>query len=216
MASSNASTADPAGLRSYFGGPSEASADRTVFRDIFNVLAIVLIVNPSARCSLRISAQSSTDNNSLLLSARKAETQTKGVKIRASTRGQFSDDADNWSLPGGRNRPRLSIDEREQIMIGTAQGESIRSMARRLGRAPSTVMREIAHNGVMRGYVGRYRGRYRFGARRAGVDAKSGYSARIAQLRSEQRARRPKTGKLGRCPALRTEGQAWLVKKYSP
>src|SRR6185437_15148772 len=94
MASSNASTADPAGLRSYFGGPSEASADRTVFRDIFNVLAIVLIGNPSARCSLRISAQSSTDNNSLLLSARKAETQTKGVKIRASTRGQFSDDAD--------------------------------------------------------------------------------------------------------------------------
>src|SRR6185312_15536857 len=106
----------------------------------------------------------------------------------------------HWSLPGGRNRPRLSIDEREQIMIGTAQGESIRSMARRLGRAPSTVMREIAHNGVMRGYVGRYRGRYRFGARRAGVDAKSGYSARIAQLRSEQRARRPKTGKLVSAP----------------
>ncbi|ARR76771.1 hypothetical protein MOTT12_01107 [Mycobacterium intracellulare subsp. yongonense] len=45
---------------------------------------------------------------------------------------------------------------------------------------------------------------------------KSGYSARIAQLRSEQRARRPKTGKLGRCPALRTEVQAWLVKKFSP
>lgn len=77
-------------------------------------------------------------------------------------------------------------------------------------------MREIAHNGVMRGYVGRYRSRYRFGARRAGWDAKSGYSARIAQLRSEQRARRPKTGKLGRCPALRTEVQAWLAKKYSP
>ncbi len=121
-----------------------------------------------------------------------------------------------WVAPQGRKRPRLSADEREQIMIGTAQGESIRSMAARLGRAPSTVMREIANNGVMRGYVGRYRARYRFGARRAGWDAKSGYSARIAQLRSEQRARRPKTGKLGRCPALRTEVQAWLVKKYSP
>lgn len=121
-----------------------------------------------------------------------------------------------WLAPQGQQRPRLSADEREQIMIGTAQGESIRSMARRLGRAPSTVMREVATNGVMRGYVGRYRARYRFGARRAGVDAKSGYSARIAQLRSEQRARRPKTGKLGRCPALRNQVQAWLVKKYSP
>ncbi|BCP42102.1 IS30 family transposase [Mycobacterium intracellulare] len=121
-----------------------------------------------------------------------------------------------WVVPEGQKRPRLSADEREQIMIGAAQGESIRSMARRLGRAPSTIMREIAHNGVMRGYVGRYRARYRFGARRAGWDAKSGYSARIAQLRSEQRARRPKTGKLGRCPVLRTEVQAWLAKKYSP
>jgi len=121
-----------------------------------------------------------------------------------------------WVAPRGNKRPRLSGDEREQIMIGTAQGESIRSMARRLGRAPSTVMREIANNGVMRGYVGRYRARYRFGARRAGGDAKSGYSARIAQQRSEQRARRPKTGKLGRCPALRDQVQAWLVKKYSP
>ena len=65
IASSNASTADPAGLRSYFGGPSEAIAARTVFREIPNVLAMVLIGNPSARCSRRISAQSSTDNNSL-------------------------------------------------------------------------------------------------------------------------------------------------------
>ena len=71
IASSNASTADPAGLRTYCGGPSEANAARTVFREIPNVLAIILIGNPSARCSLRISAQSSTDNNSLLLSARK-------------------------------------------------------------------------------------------------------------------------------------------------
>ncbi|WP_231996723.1 helix-turn-helix domain-containing protein, partial [Mycobacterium scrofulaceum] len=62
-----------------------------------------------------------------------------------------------WLAPQGQKRPRLSADEREQIMIGTAQGESIRSMARRLGRAPSTVMREIATHGVMRGYVGRYR-----------------------------------------------------------
>ncbi len=118
--------------------------------------------------------------------------------------------------PRGQARPRLSAEEREQIMIGTAQGESIRSIARRLGRAPSTIMREIANNGSMRGFTGRYRAWYRFGARRAGWEAKSGYSARMAQRRSEERARRPKTGKLGRYPVLRAEVQALLVKKYSP
>jgi len=48
-------------------------------------------------------------------------------------------------------------------MIGTAQGESIRSIAGRLGRAPSTIMREIANNGAARGRIGRYRAWYRFG-----------------------------------------------------
>ena len=52
------------GFLSYFGGPSEVTAARTVFLEIPNVLAINLIGNPSARCNLRISAQSSTDNNS--------------------------------------------------------------------------------------------------------------------------------------------------------
>lgn len=59
---SNASTADPVGFRTYFGGPSDASAERTVFRETPNVLAIILIGNPSVLCSRRISAQSSTDN----------------------------------------------------------------------------------------------------------------------------------------------------------
>jgi transposase, IS30 family len=118
--------------------------------------------------------------------------------------------------PRGQIRPRLSIDEREQVMIGTAQGESIRSIARRLGRAPSTIMREIANNGAARGLTGRYRALHRFGANRGGWDAKSGYSARIAQVRSEQRARRPKAGKLGRCGELRAEVEALLAKKYSP
>jgi IS30 family transposase len=101
-------------------------------------------------------------------------------------------------------------------MIGTAGGESIRSIACRLGRAPSTIMREIANNGAAQGLTGRYRALHRFGANRGGWDAKSGYSARIAQRRSEQRARRPKTSKLARCPLLRAEVQALLVKRYSP
>jgi IS30 family transposase len=118
--------------------------------------------------------------------------------------------------PDGRARPRLSAEEREQIMIGTACGESIRSIARRLNRNPTTVMREIANNGAAWGRTGRYRALHRFGANRGGWDAKSGYSARIAQRRSEERARRPKTGKLARCPALRDQVQALLVKNYSP
>ena len=50
----------------------------------------------------------------------------------------------------GVRRPRLSLLERERIMIGTSRGESIRSIARGVGRAPSTVMREIAPMEVLR------------------------------------------------------------------
>ena len=39
---------------------------------------------------------------------------------------------------------RLSVVERERIGLGRAAGESIRSIARCLGRAPSTVSREVA------------------------------------------------------------------------
>ena len=59
---SAASTIDPAGLRSYFGGRSLAIAARTVFREIPIIRAIALTGTCSARCSLRISAQSSTES----------------------------------------------------------------------------------------------------------------------------------------------------------
>jgi IS30 family transposase len=121
-----------------------------------------------------------------------------------------------FSEPTGQIRPRLSIVEREEIMVGTRRGESIRSIARRLGRSPSTIMREIARNGRTRVAPGRYRALHRFGASRGGWDARSGYSATMAQQRSEARARRPKTGKLGRCPVLCAQVQALLVNKYSP
>ena len=62
MRGSTSSTIDPAEVGWYFGGPSEAIAARTVFREIPNTRTIALIGNPSAPCSLRISAQSSTDN----------------------------------------------------------------------------------------------------------------------------------------------------------
>ena len=42
---------------------------------------------------------------------------------------------------------RLSFSEREEISRGLAAGVSLRCIARRLGRAPSTVSREVAGNG---------------------------------------------------------------------
>jgi hypothetical protein len=54
---SAASTIDPAGRRTYFAGPSLASAVRTVFLEIPSSRAIAFTGMPSARCSRRISAQ---------------------------------------------------------------------------------------------------------------------------------------------------------------
>jgi IS30 family transposase len=116
----------------------------------------------------------------------------------------------------GARRPRLSIAEREEIMIGTSRGESIRSIADRLGRAASTIMHEINNNGRCREAAGRYRALHRFGANRGGWDAKSGYRAHLAQQRSEERAGRPKGGKLARNPELREVVEELLHKKYSP
>jgi IS30 family transposase len=77
-------------------------------------------------------------------------------------------------------------------------------------------MREIYANGRCRNAPGRYRALHRFGANRGGWDAKSLYRASMAQARSEARARRPKTGKLAGCPALRGEVEGLLAMKYSP
>jgi transposase, IS30 family len=118
--------------------------------------------------------------------------------------------------PKGQTKPRLVPLERDEITIGTARGESERSMARRLGRAPSTIMREIDKNGRCAGAMGRYRARHRFGADRGGWDAKSGYRGSVAQARSEERVSRPKRGKLDRNPELREAVKDLLKKKYSP
>src|SRR6185437_13460127 len=63
---STTSTIEPAGLRTYFGAASDAIAVRTVFLETPSTRAIILIGNRSARCNLRISAQSSTDNTPVL------------------------------------------------------------------------------------------------------------------------------------------------------
>jgi transposase, IS30 family len=116
---------------------------------------------------------------------------------------------------GPRTRRRLTFEEREQIALGVKVGESIQGMARRLERAPSTIMREIYRNGLCRG---RYRGRYRFGAARwrGGWEPTPRYLASTAHTRSWLRARRPKPGKLALCERLHDEVQTRLLEQHSP
>ncbi|MFD5388034.1 helix-turn-helix domain-containing protein [Streptomyces sp. NPDC127074] len=85
--------------------------------------------------------------------------------------------------PQQRSERHLSGSEREEISRGIAAGESGRQSARRLGRSPSTVSREIARNG------GRDRHR-----------------AASADEAAYARGRRPKQAKLAQRPALRAPG----------
>jgi DNA-binding CsgD family transcriptional regulator len=55
-------------------------------------------------------------------------------------------------VPRRRWELRLSLAEREEISRGLAAGESLRTIATGLGRAPSTVSREVAGNGGRAGY----------------------------------------------------------------
>lgn len=56
--------------------------------------------------------------------------------------------------PAARRRSRLALTlaEREELSRGVAAGHSLRSIAASLGRAPSTISREIRRNGGRRGY----------------------------------------------------------------
>ena len=70
--------------------------------------------------------------------------------------------------PRRRSRRALTLSEREEISRGVVAGCSIRSIARTLGRAPSTVSREIRRNG----------GRLRYRANRADEAACSDSTSR--------------------------------------
>ena len=68
--------------------------------------------------------------------------------IRVTVRDRQCRDGkpDEWSPAPGR----LSAEEREEILVGLRDDESMSSIARRLGRSPSTVTREVAANGGRR------------------------------------------------------------------
>jgi len=92
-----------------------------------------------------------------------------------------------------RSRLTLTLSEREEISRGVVAGRSIRSMAESLGRAPSTLSREIRRNG---------------GRRR--------YRANKADQAAWDRARRPKTCKLLENRALARIVARKLKQLWSP
>src|SRR3989338_7741687 len=47
---------------------------------------------------------------------------------------------------------RLSSAEREEVSRGLARGETLSAVAKRLGRAPSTIAREVNRNSSVTGY----------------------------------------------------------------
>lgn len=120
-----------------------------------------------------------------------------------------------FPVEGPRRRPRLNFEEREEISLGVAAQESVRDIARRLGRAPSTISREIKNNSSAG--RGRYRAQYRFGAHwRGGPLRRPRYTPTAAHARSQRRARRPKLGKLAGNHRLRVEVQTRLDEQHSP
>ena len=54
--------------------------------------------------------------------------------------------------PRHRAAGRLSFEDREEISRGLAADQSLRAIAARLGRSPSTISREVASNGGRRRY----------------------------------------------------------------
>jgi IS30 family transposase len=117
-------------------------------------------------------------------------------------------------------RPRLTLDERIEIQAGVRAGESLRSIAGRLGRAPSTIKREIDNNCELQnrnqGRKSGYRRKHAFGSRQSGRSATVHYRALRAHDRSTENARRPKPRKLALDDRLHGEVQTRLKLRHSP
>ena len=95
--------------------------------------------------------------------------------------------------PRRRSRLALTLAEREEISRKLVAGQSLREMARALGRAPSTISREVGRNG---------------GTRR--------YRAANADKRAWRKALRPKLCKLAMHGRLRQAVASKLALHWSP
>ena len=92
-----------------------------------------------------------------------------------------------------RNKQSLSLTEREEISRGLCIKQSFRSIARNLGRAVSTISREVKKNG-----------------------GRSAYRAASSDQAAWQRALRPKTCKLACHRQLAKAVSIKLQRKWSP
>ncbi len=104
----------------------------------------------------------------------------------------------------------LSLIEREEIAVLLAAGCSVRAISRQLGRAPSTVSREI-HRNSRRALIGHYWTNRSSPARGRVPQHLPDYRAVPAQQRAERMARRPKVAKLAAHERLRRYVQDKLV-----
>ena len=112
----------------------------------------------------------------------------QGVALIVRRASQRPVRRDGW-VPGPG---RLTLADREEITLGLHAGESFTAIAARLGKAVSTVSREVAANG-----------------------GREGYRAWRAHQRACQQARRPKGCKLAR-PRLAAQVATWLHEWWSP
>ena len=93
-----------------------------------------------------------------------------------------------------QTRARLSFEDRVHIEIGLKQHRSMRAIAADLGRAPSTISREVANH----------------------RDARGGYVAKRAHAIAFEDARRPQSAKIDANPVLRERVLRDLGQRYSP
>jgi IS30 family transposase len=123
------------------------------------------------------------------------------IRSVALTFGHFPSAVRAMVVRTGGRRPKvrrrremgLSSVEREEISRGLAAKQSCRAIATALGRAPSTVRREVARNG-----------------------GRPLYRACGADRRAQRLACRPKPTKLAQRPQLRDWVEAKLALKWSP
>ena len=95
--------------------------------------------------------------------------------------------------PRRRSRLALTLAEREEISRAVVAGHSMRSIAVQLGRAPSTISREVKRNG-----------------------GQACYRASQAEVSAWDRGRRPKTCKLAQNRALARIVAGKLQRRWSP
>ena len=117
--------------------------------------------------------------------------------------GTYRKQGTRWVAACGGVRPRrgrhlkgrcLTFGEREELALARARGETMRAIARRLGRSPSTISRELRRN----------------------ADRDGSYRPTMAHALAFERASRPKPAKLATNLQLRELVQDDLRRRFSP